>query len=201
MSKEHQPVNRVTRTLVCAIVAVSVLLVPGPAGASDENLAFATNEIDGAAVVESSVQYRIAPNGVVDEENRAYAGANCVGCQTVAAAFQIVLVTREFRTFVPYNAAYAANVACVECLTWASAKQLIVVADGPATLSGNGHIRMQALEDRLEALQADLPAMSLVDLKLSLDAAAAELLDIAQTEVRSHDGGPIASEVAEARSA
>jgi putative peptide zinc metalloprotease protein len=193
-------VNRLTRSLVSAVAAASVVLAPASAGASDENIAVASNQTDGAAVVEASVQYRIAPNGVVDEENRAYAGANCVNCQTVAAAFQIVLVTREYRTFVPWNEALAANVACEDCLTWASAKQIIVVSDGPATLSGNGHIRMQALEARLEALQADLPALSLVDLKLALDAAGAELLDIAQTEVRTPDGGPIASEIADTRS-
>ena len=52
----------------------------------------------------------------------------------------------------------------------ASAKQIIVVADGPATLGGNGHIRRRGL------------------------------LDIARTEARAHDGGPVASEVAASRS-
>jgi putative peptide zinc metalloprotease protein len=198
--KEHRPVNRLTRTALAALAAASLILAPTPAGASDENLAVATNEVDGAAVVDASVQYRIAPNGVVDEENRAYAAANCVGCQTVAAAFQIVLVTREFREFVPVNEAFAANVACAECLTWASAKQIIVIADGPATLSGNGHLRMHALEGRLEAIEADLPALSLVEVMSALDGAFAELLDIARTEVRTHDGGAIASEVAATRS-
>jgi putative peptide zinc metalloprotease protein len=192
-------VNRMTRTLLSSLVAVSVLLAPSAAGASDENIVVANNQTDGAAVVEAGVQYRIAPNGEVDEENRAYAGASCTDCQTVAAAFQLVLVTREYRTFVPQNEAFAANVACEECLTWATAKQVIVVTDGPATLSGAGHLRMQALEERIEALQADLPAMTLTGLFLELDGAFAELLDIARTEIVNHDGGPANAEIAATR--
>ena len=174
-------------------------MAPTPVGASDENVAVAVNETPGAAVAEASVQYRIAPNGVVDEENRAYAAARCTDCQTLAAAFQIVLVTREFRDFVPQNEAFAANVECAECLTWASAKQIIVVTGGPATLTGNGHLRMQALEERLEALGADLPTITLVGLLGQLDAAFAELVDIATTEVVLHDGSPAASEIVATR--
>ena len=182
--------NCMARGLLSALLASAVFLAPTAAGASDENVAVATNETAGAAVADASVQYRVAPNGVVDEQNLAYAAARCIDCQTFAAAFQIVLVTREFRTFVPRNEAFAANVECEECLTWASAKQIIVVTGGPATLSGAGHLRMQALEDRLEALQADLGVLSLGSLVAEVDAAYAELLDIARTEVVLHDGQP-----------
>ena len=188
--------NRMARGLLSAFTAATLSFAPTAAGASDENVVVASNQTDGAAVVAAGVQYRIAPNGVVDEENRAYAGASCTGCQTVAAAFQLVLVTREYRTFVPQNEAFAANVACEECLTWASAKQVIVVTDGPATLSGAGHLRMQALEERIQALQSDLPAMTLTGLFLELDGAFAELLDIARTEIVNHDGGPANAEIA-----
>ena len=190
MTKELHPVNRMTRTLLSALVAGSFLLAPTTAGASDENIVVAANETAGAAVVEAGVQYRVAPNGVVDEENRAIAASRCSACQTVAAAFQIVLVTREFREFVPQNEALAANVECTDCLTWASAKQIIVVTGGPATLSGNGHQRMQALEERIEALQPDLPSHTLEGLLVELDSAFAELVDIASTEIVLHDGSP-----------
>jgi putative peptide zinc metalloprotease protein len=189
-------VNRMARALLPSLLAMSVLLAPTAAGASDDNLAVATNEVAGAAVSAASVQYRIAPSGVVDETNKAYAAARCTDCQTLATAFQLVLVTREYRTFVPHNEAFAANVECDTCLTWATAKQIIVVTDGPAALTGNGHIRMQALEDRLLALQADLPAMTLEGLFGELNAAFAELLDIAGTEIMTPEGGPIASEIA-----
>lgn len=188
--------NRLARPLISAVVAATVLLAPTAAGASDENVAVATNETAGAAVARASVQYRIAPNGVVDEQNLAYAAARCTDCQTFAAAFQIVLVTREYRTFVPHNEAFAANVECEECLTWASAKQIIVVTGGPATLSGAGHLRMQALEDRLQALEADLPTLTLGGLAAAVESASEELLDIARTEVVNHDGTPAHAEIA-----
>lgn len=188
--------NRLARALLSTLVAATVLLAPTAAGASDENIVVATNQHDGAAVVLAGVQYRVAPNGVVDEENGAYAAASCVDCQTFAAAFQLVLVTREYRTFVPKNEAFAANVACEACLTWATAKQVIVVTDGPAALTGDGHRRLQALEDRLNALQADLPTMALVDLATAADDAYQELLDIARTEIMDPGGQPKAAEVA-----
>lgn len=191
--------NRITRSLLSCFAAAGLLLAPTAAGASDDNIVVATNETAGASVVEAGVQYRIAPNGVVDEENRAYAAARCTDCQTVAAAFQIVLVTRDYRTFLPQNEALAANVECEACLTWASAKQVIVVTGGPATLSGNGHQRMRALEDRIEALEPSLAAMTLLELQDELNDAFAELLDIAGTEVVLHDGSPANAEIAATR--
>lgn len=192
--------NRTARILLAFTVTAALLLAPTAAGASDDNVVVATNETAGAAVSAASVQYRIVPNGVVDEQNLAYAAARCTDCQTLATAFQLVLVTREFRTFVPRNEAFAANVECDTCLTWATAKQIIVVSDGPATLTGAGHQRMAALEDRLLALEADLPSLTLGGLLAELDSAFAELLDIASTEIRSRGGGPIASEIAATRS-
>ena len=181
--------NRVARSLLSSVVVAAVVMAPTAAGAKDSNVAVATNETDGAAVVEASVQYRKTANGVVDEENLAYAAARCAGCQTVAAAFQLVLVTKDVDTLVPHNEAFAGNLMCEECLTWASAKQVVVSTGGPASLSDTGHGRLKALEDRLEALEANLPSLSLTDLQAELDGASGELLDIAQTEVVRDDGG------------
>ena len=189
--------NRMARVLISALAAAAaVALAPTTAGASDENIVVASNQNDGTAVARAGVQYRVAPNGVVDEENGAYAGASCSDCQTFAAAFQLVLVTREYRTFVPKNEAFAANVVCESCLTWAAAKQVIVVTDGPAALTGDGHRRLQAIEDRLNALQAGLPAMTLSALAGEVEAAFQELLDVARTEIMDLGGRPVAGELA-----
>ncbi|MGH9223697.1 MAG: hypothetical protein ACRD2W_07895 [Acidimicrobiales bacterium] len=58
---------------------------------------------------------------------------------------------------------------------------------------------MKALERRLQALEADLPALSLQALLGELDAAFGELLDIAQAEVVLDDGGPSDAEVVATR--
>ncbi len=188
------------RALVIGIIAAAVVLAPAAAGASTKHVVLALNRTDGRAVVEASAEYRTVTNGVVDQVNYAGAGASCVDCQTVAAAYQIVLVTKDWRTFKPRNEAAALNVKCDECLTWAAAKQVIVATGGPATLTDAGRARLGALEARVEALEPNLATMSLETLIAELDAAYAELLAIAQEEVVRTDGGQPDAELVAARS-
>ena len=193
--------NRLTRTLLSSIVAASAMLAPTAAGAADENVVLAVNQTDGLAVVEASVQYRKAANGVIDEQNRARAEARCTGCQTLAAAFQLVLVTKDWHTLAPQNEAFVGNLECVECVTWASAKQVLVATGGPAELSEAGHARLRALEDRLEGLEDVMAVLSLEDLVAEVEAAFGELIAIGREEVVRSDGGPNDTEVVAARSA
>ncbi len=192
--------NRLAKTFLCAVVALGVVLAPTAAGASDENVVVAVNRTDGDALVRANVDYQRVANGKVDEENRAYAAASCTGCQTLAAAFQLVLVTTPPSTLAPQNEAFVANVECVECLTWASAKQIVVETGGPAALSVAGLARLRAIEDGLLALEADLPAMTLGQLRAAVDAAFAELLDVARTGIVRADGRRVDGRVIATRS-
>lgn len=192
--------NRTVRLALSCLAAVSVVMAPTAARASDENVVVASNQTDGAAVVEAGVQFRVSPSGLVDEENRAYAVAECAGCQTVAAAFQIVLIPADDYDLAPQNEAFARNVLCEECVTWASAKQIVVATRAPAYLSGSGYQRLAALEARIEALEADLPGMSLGGLQSALDAAAEELLAVAREEILLAGDRPAAAEVVAVRS-
>ena len=90
------------------------------------------NRTDGDALVRASVDYREVTNGKVETENRAYAVAQCVGCRTLAAAFQLVLVTKPPTILAPQNEAVAVNNECDSCVTWASAKQIVVETGGKA---------------------------------------------------------------------
>jgi putative peptide zinc metalloprotease protein len=182
--------NRLARTLLSSVIAASVVLAPSAAGASDDNLVVAVNRDDNRAMVRASVDYRKSANGVVDEENRAYAVAKCTDCQTLAAAFQLVLVTKPPSTFAPHNEGLATNLECDGCVTWASAKQIVVETGGPAALSEAGHARLKAVEDSLEALRYEMPTMTLADLQAAVDAAFAEFLDVALTEIVRTDDGP-----------
>ena len=192
--------TRTTRNLLAAVIAAGVVLAPMAAGAIDVNWAYARNRTDGAAVVDASVKYSKAGKDV-DQINYARADASCVDCQTVAAAFQLVLVTKDPRKFAPRNRADSVNTLCEECLTWASAKQVIVATGGPATLSQAGQARMRALEAHIEALEPELATMSLQTLHAELDAAYGEFLAIAQEEVVRTDGGPNDARVVDTRSA
>ena len=187
--------NRLVRALLSSAVAAALLLAPTAAGASDENAAYAINVDDGTAVVDASVQFRVVANGFVDESNVAYAAASCVDCQAVSAAFQIVLIKGGYDTLVPYNEAFGANVDCDRCISWASAKQILVVTDEDANITSEGRKRLGALEAAIEAMQPELPSLSLTEVQARLTSAFAELLDIAQTEIRIGDDGPQAGRV------
>jgi putative peptide zinc metalloprotease protein len=192
--------SRPFRILLASVVAIAVVLTPTAAGASDENVVVAVNRTNGAALVEASVDYRKAANRVVDEENRAFAVARCVDCQTLAAAFQLVLVTKSPTTFAPQNEGTAVNTECDGCVTWASAKQVVVETGGPAALSEAGHHRLRAVEDSLLALEDQMAGMTLTELAAAVDAAFAEFLDVAQTEIVREDGGPDDARVIASRS-
>lgn len=191
--------NRKARTLLSLTLAAGLLLAPTAAGAAGENVVVATNQTDGAAVVRANVQYRVSADKVVDEENVARALANCVDCQTFAAAFQIVLVPLDWDAFVPHNEAFAGNLACEGCVTFATAKQIFVATGGPAYMTGSGHLRLRALQARLQSL--DLASLTLTELVAEADAAYAELLDIATTEIVRVDRTPNDARVVATRSA
>ncbi len=193
--------SRISQIVVATAVALGVALAPTAAAATDRNVVVALNGTNGAAVARARVDHRVATNGVVDQENRAYAGARCTGCQTLAAAFQIVIVTQDPTTLAPVNDAKAVNYECVQCVTWASAKQIVVQTGGPAEMTKSGRNRMKALEDSLKGLQAQMPSMSLEQLVAAVDGAYQELVDIALTEIRRTDGGTDDARIAAAHSA
>ncbi len=176
------------RSSVVAAIVAAIVLAPTTAGASDENVVVAVNRTDGRSLVRANVDYRKVTNGKVDEENRAYAAASCTGCKTLAAAFQLVLVIKPPSTLAPQNEAASYNVECVDCVTWASAKQIVVETGGAAELTRAGRARLQAVENGLLAMEDELPAMTLEQLQAAVDGAFAEFLDIAQTEIVRTDG-------------
>ena len=101
----------------------------------------------------------------------------------------------------PVNEAQAVNYECVECVTWASAKQLLVQTGGPAAQTKSGRNRMRTLEIGLKGLQAQMPSMTLEQLVVAVDAAYQELVAIALTEIRRTDGGHDDARIAAAHSA
>ena len=104
-SKEHpssEPHD--AKPLSAVVAAAGVVLAPMAAGASSSNRGGRPQPHRRSGVVEASVQYSKAGK-VVDQINYARAEASCVDCQTVAVAFQLVLVTKDWRTFSPRNRA------------------------------------------------------------------------------------------------
>ena len=181
--------NRVARTVLSLVVAAGVVLAPTAASAKHENVVYAVNRTNGYALVRASVDYREVTNGKVDQENRAYAVAQCVGCRTLAAAFQLVLVTKPPKTLAPQNEGVAVNNECTSCVTWASAKQVVVETGGKAELTKSGRARLEGVENGLESLEEGMMDKTIEHLAAEIDFWFAEFLDVAQTEIVRTDGG------------
>ena len=139
---------------------------PLPPGEGD-NQALAVNTEDG------SVLYDVTFALVwVDEDddalnrNEAYALASCRDCQTVAVAFQVVLLVGSVDVVVPQNLAAAVNYACVECVTYALATQLVVSLDGP--LSEDGARDLAAIWAELAEFGEQIEGVPLAELRARL---------------------------------
>ena len=174
-------------TLLLAVV-VSLGLAASPASAQeerhgDDNQAIAVNTQDGASVFRLAFSVRMVTNGVVDQTNAAVALASCTDCQTVALAFQVVLVRGDADVVVPENLAIALNDECVECVTYASATQFVLGFDGHVRLSGEGRRRLAELYRSLRDLEDRAADLSVVELDAEVQAAKQELIDILNTEL------------------
>lgn len=166
-----------------ALLLFGVLVLASPAVAddapgADDNVAVAVNTEDGASVFRLAFSVRMVANGVIDEENRAYALARCSDCQTVALAFQVVLVWGDANVVVPENEAVAYNDRCVECLTYASATQIVLGFDGPVRFTAEGRQRLADWYRSLSELEKQVGDLSVTQLNAAILAAKSALIAI-----------------------
>lgn len=173
---------KLLRPLLAAVLAV-LLVAPPALAQGDDNEAVAVNTEDGGTVFDLAFSIRKVTDGVVDQTNTAVAYASCTDCTTVALAFQVVLVYGDADVVVPENRSLALNDQCAECLTYASATQLVIGVDGPTRLSGEGHRRLNDLRRSLRALEDELADLTPAELVARVSAAEQELLDIFTTEL------------------
>ncbi len=173
---------------VLALPAALTFSVASPASADDapggdNTAAVAVNTEDGASLFRLAFSIRQVADGLVDQTNSAYAVANCTDCQTVALAFQVVLVNGDADLVVPENQAVAYNDECVDCLTYASATQYILGYDGPIRFTAEGRSRLHALRQSLLELESRISELSPAQLHAAVSAAKAELLAILDEEL------------------
>lgn len=173
---------------VLALPAALTFSAASPASADDapggdDTSAVAVNTEDGASLFRLAFSIRKVADGVVDQTNSAYALANCTDCQTVALAFQVVLVNGDADVVVPENRAVAYNDECVDCLTYASATQYILGYDGPVRFTAEGRRRLHALRQSLLELESQIAELNPAELHAAVSAAKAELLAILDEEL------------------
>ena len=152
---------------------------PLPPGEGD-NQALAVNTADGSTVYDVAFALVWADGDSVVNTNEAYALASCTDCQTVAVAFQVVLVVGEASVVVPQNLSGAVNYNCVECVTYALAQQLVITL--PESLDADSTDRLEALWEEIAAFAASIEDVPLSELQARLSAFEAQILEVVRAE-------------------
>lgn len=139
--------------LLAAVVSISLALAPtATARDGGSNAAQAINEKDGSSLFDVAFEVRRVSSGVVDQTNSAVAYSSCESCQTVAIAFQIVLVSGSPDTVTPTNLAVALNEECTTCQTIALAYQFVFGTGEPLEFTKEGRDRLKEIRKGLKAL-------------------------------------------------
>lgn len=184
--------NRSKRLLLGSVLGIALLL-PGTARGQtpspDEDfrghhtVAVAVNRKDGSTVFKMAFQVIKVDGPVVDNINLAFALGSCTGCKTIAAAFQVVLVTGNPTTVIPENYAIALNVECTDCQTLASAYQFVQSTGGPVMFTPEGRQALEEIRRSLRSLQASAVSLTLAEIQAELDALATRLAQVIAEEL------------------
>ncbi|WP_418605543.1 hypothetical protein [Georgenia sp. SUBG003] len=167
---------------------------PLPPGEGD-NQALAVNTTDGSTVYDVAFALVWADGDTVLSTNEAYALASCTDCRTVAVSFQVVLVLGQADGLAPQNLAAAVNYACLECVTYALATQLVLPVDEP--LDEASAARLQELWEEIAAFGATIQDVPLAQIQERLSAYEAQIVEL----LRSHGDGGTDTAVPEAETA
>jgi putative peptide zinc metalloprotease protein len=165
---------------------------PAPPGEGD-NQALAVNTDDGTIVYQVAFALVWAKDGNVLNNNEAWAFASCAGCAAVAVAFQVVLVLGDVDVVVPENLAGSVTYACISCVTYALATQLVITL--PGELSQTAMDELAALWDEISLFGTNIQDIPLSNLQRELEAFKSRIVDIIERDVapaNTADAPPIA---------
>jgi hypothetical protein len=150
---------------ICSTFLIGTPLSAAAEGGGANHVVLATTTADGSSLERSGLQVGHAGGPTVASSNIAAAlSYACTGCNSVAVAFQAVLVTGDPNTVVPANAAVATNVACTSCTAYAFAYQYVLSTDGPVPLReeirglAESDLPPDVLTQQLDAVAADFKA-------------------------------------------
>ncbi len=146
--------------------------------AEGDNQALAVNTEDGSVLYDVSFALVWADGDEALNVNEAYALASCQDCRTVAVAFQVVLLVGSVDVVVPQNLSAAVNYACIECVTYALATQLVVTL--PGELSADGQEALAAIWAELQEFGENIEDIPLAELRDRLTEFEERILDVVQ---------------------
>jgi len=119
------------------------------------NLIKVQNLQDHQLRVDGNVQLGRIPGPMVGPANVAEAYSSCTGCQTLAVALQVDLITADSRQAIPRNMAFAVNYQCTDCDTIALALQYVLTVDDPSQVPDEADQLMAEVRQELDQLNGD----------------------------------------------
>jgi putative peptide zinc metalloprotease protein len=172
------------RTAIALLAAVLLLAFAGgsaaPAQAQD-NIAIAINTKDGTDIFKLAFKIVRVNQEIVDQSNAAVAFNSCEQCQSIAIAFQIILIFSDPDVVTSQNVALAINYECSSCVAFAAAYQWVLTTGGPVKFTPEGKKRLGEFRKRLrELLESDL---TIEQLQAELDQIKMEVGDILANEL------------------
>lgn len=119
------------------------------------NVVKLVNRQDDRLRVKGNIQLNRIRGDTVAPANVAIAGASCSDCETFSIALQLNLIQENWQTFVPENAAVAANAGCTRCHTVAYALQYLIPVDDPSEVPRNVDSLVRELDQELNRIHSD----------------------------------------------
>jgi putative peptide zinc metalloprotease protein len=173
--------KRLTLIFLALLATLTIAAARPTAAKAEDSTAVAVNLRDGADIFRLAFHIVRTQQDVVDNSNAAVAFASCSDCQTIAVAFQVVLVFSDPSVVDPTNLALAYNFECTSCDTLASAYQWVLTTGGPVHFTAAGNQQIAELRRQLrDLLASDLP---IDQMQTQIDQIAAELQQVIQTEL------------------
>jgi putative peptide zinc metalloprotease protein len=161
--------------LIAALLAGGVSAAQ-PGAAAADNAAIAINTKDGTTVFKVAFAIRHVMSDVVDETNAAVAYNSCSDCDSVAIAFEIVLIEGDASTITPTNIAIAFNENCTTCVAVAEAYQFVLGDGGLGHFDAAGNQILAQIRRELHSMKTQ--DLTIAELQALLDDISARIADV-----------------------
>jgi hypothetical protein len=120
------------------------------------NVAAVFNDTDNAFLTDGSITVDYEKHRTVDNINVAYAQSQCTACSSMAVAFELVLYDDRANNVSPENGAFAVNINCTNCFTYARAVQYALPVEHPKEVAEKVEWRVEHLNDELQQTLFDV---------------------------------------------
>ncbi|PRC45285.1 hypothetical protein C6A85_95935, partial [Mycobacterium sp. ITM-2017-0098] len=152
-----------------------------------DNQVLAINTTNGTAMYEAAfAMVWVTDDSDAMNVNEAQAYASCISCTAVAVAYQVVFVVdnddADDNVVAPQNLAGALNSDCVNCLTYALARQLFITLDEP--LSDNAMRELDGVWREMATFEREIEAgmLSREEIETRLEGYTQQMVEIVRAD-------------------